>query len=178
MGERRLYEIAVRGGTGAQGSAVALRLAAAGHEVTIGSRDAAKARAAGVELSACAGKTIAGSDNSTAAGAAQIVFLTVPYSAQAATATALFDVLHEKILVDATVPLATDKPARVQLPQGRSAVATLQELAGSAVRVVSALQNVSAAHLRDRQHPVPCDVLVCGNDPAARDIVIGLCADM
>jgi hypothetical protein len=43
------------------------------------------------------------------------------------------------------------------------------------VRVVSAFQNIAAAHLRnDRLGDVTCDVLVCGNDPAARDSIVGI----
>jgi NADPH-dependent F420 reductase len=66
----------------------------------------------------------------------------------------------------------------VQLPAGQSAVAAIQQLAGKTVRVVSAFQSVSAQHLADLAHAVDCDVLVCGDDPGACDLVIALCADM
>jgi NADPH-dependent F420 reductase len=46
------------------------------------------------------------------------------------------------------------------------------------VRVVSAFQNVSAHRLRDLDHGVECDVLVCGDDVAAREVVIALAADI
>src|SRR5262249_14311353 len=77
-----------------------------------------------------------------------------------------------------TVPLVPPKVGTVSLPDGRSAVAAIQQLAGENVRVVSAFQNVSAQHLAELDHGVDCDVLVCGNDRAACDVVIGLCADM
>jgi NADPH-dependent F420 reductase len=175
---QRQWKIAVLGGSGAQGSGVALRLAAAGHEVTIGSRDAQKARTAAAELSARAGKPVAGTDNASATGKAEIVFLTVPYAAQRATVEDVLDRLQGKILVDATVPLLPPKVSVVQLPEGQSAVAAIQQLTGNSVRVVSALQNVSAQHLEDLDHEVDCDVLVCGDDRDACNIVIGLCADM
>jgi NADPH-dependent F420 reductase len=178
MAERRRYEIAILGGTGAQGTGLALRLAAAGHGVTIGSRDADKARGAASGASARTGKAIAGADNRDAAGAAEIVVLTVPYAVQRATVEDVLDQLQGKILVDATVPLVPPKVSVVQLPDGQSAVAAIQALAGKAVRVVSAFQNVSAQHLADLDHAVDCDVLVCGDDQGACDIVIGLCADM
>ena len=73
------FRIAILGGSGAEGSGLALRLAAAGHTVTIGSRSAEKAAAAAVELSALLnGATIAGIDNKSAAGGSEIVILTVP----------------------------------------------------------------------------------------------------
>ena len=177
--ERQHYRIAVLGGTGAQGSGLALRLAAAGHAVTVGSRSADKAHAAAAELSLrLAGQTIAGADNRQAAEGAEIVFLTVPYAVERATVADLQDRLAGKLLVDATVPLVPPKVSVVQLPQGQSAVAAIQQMLGAQVKVVSAFQNVSAQHLSALGHDVDCDVLVCGDDCAACDTVIGLCADI
>jgi 8-hydroxy-5-deazaflavin:NADPH oxidoreductase len=176
--ERQKYKIAILGGTGAQGSGLALRLAVAGHAVTAGSRDAARARTAAAELAARIGKAIAGADNRTAAAAAEIAVLTVPYAAQRATVEEVLAEIQGKILIDATVPLMPPKVGVVQLPEGRSAVAAIQALTGQSVRVVSAFQNVSAQHLGDLAHPVDCDVLVCGDDRAACDTVIALAADM
>jgi 8-hydroxy-5-deazaflavin:NADPH oxidoreductase len=176
--EQRRLKIAVLGGTGAQGSGLALRLSAAGHELTIGSRDAARAGITAAQLSARVGKTIAGGDNRAAAAAAELVILTVPYAVQRATVEQVLDVLQGKILVDSTVPLVPPKVGMVQLPEGQSAVAAIQQLARERVRVVSAFQNVSAQHLSELDHAVDCDVLVCGDDRAACDTVIGLCADI
>ena len=178
MMQRVRYKIAILGGAGAQGTGLALRLATAGHEVTIGSRDADRARAAAAQLSARTAKVIAGTDNAGAAGAAEIVFLAVPYAAQRATVADVLDRLQGKTLVDATVPLVPPKVSVVQLPEGQSAVAAIQAFAGKTVRVVSAFQNVSALHLGDLDHEADCDVLVCGDDQTACDVVIGLCADM
>jgi hypothetical protein len=63
---------------------------------------------------------------------------------------------------------------RVQLPGGESVVVALQRRLGAAVKVVSAFQNVSATHLQDPTHEIDCDVLVCGDDADAREVVIGL----
>jgi NADPH-dependent F420 reductase len=172
--------IAVLGGSGAEGSGLALRLAAAGHHVTIGSRGADKAQAAATELSrqlagtTIAGATIAGATNKAAAREAEIVILTVPYAAQRSVVEEVLEEIRGKILVDATVPLVPPKVSRVQLPEGSSAVAEIQQLAGENVRVVSAFQNVSAHYLKKLDHPVDCDVLVCGDDAAACDLVIEL----
>ncbi len=176
--EQRRFKIAVLGGTGAQGSGLALRLSAAGHELTIGSRDAKRAGITAAQLSARVGKTIAGSDNRAAAAAAELVILTVPYAVQRATVENVLDQLRGKVLVDTTVPLVPPKVGIVQLPEGQSAVAAIQQLAGDTVRVVSAFQNVSAQHLSELDHAVDCDVLVCGDNRAACDTVIGLCTDI
>ncbi|MFT3721123.1 NADPH-dependent F420 reductase [Pseudorhodoferax sp.] len=173
------HTIAVLGGTGAEGSGIALRLAHAGHHVILGSRDADKAARVCAELrQRSPAASLAAAPNAEAAAAAQIVFLTVPHAAQQATVREVQGALAGKILVDATVPLVPPKVARVQLPEGGSAVAAVQKLLGEAVRVVAAFQNVSAHHLRDLAHAPDCDVLVCGDDPEARQTVIGLAADM
>jgi 8-hydroxy-5-deazaflavin:NADPH oxidoreductase len=176
--ERHRCKIAILGGTGALGAALALRLTRAGHEITIGSRDAERARAAAAELGARAARPIAGASNRDAAASAEIAILTVPYAAQRATVDEVADQLQGKVLVDTTVPLVPPKVSVVQLPQAQSAVAAIQQLLGGTVRVVSAFQNVAARHLADPDHAVDCDVLVCGDDRAACELVISLCADL
>lgn len=171
--------IAILGGTGAAGSGLALRWASAGHRVILGSRNPEKAAKVCAELNLRVGsEPISFRDNRAAAAAAEIVVLTVPHAAQRATVEETREVLAGKILVDATVPLVPPKVSRVQLPPGGSAVAAIQHLLGEAVRVVSAFQNVSAHFLRDLAHHVDCDVLVCGDDPAARETVIELARDI
>ena len=178
MTEQRHHRIAILGGTGAQGSGLALRLARVGYPITIGSRDPSRARDAAAELTTRIGKPIAGADYGGACAGAEVVILTVPYAAQRATVEAVRDELQGKILVDATVPLVPPKVSVVALPEGRSAVAAIQELVGNNVRVVSAFQNFSAQHLADLAHPIDCDVLVSGDDRGACDLVIGLCKDI
>ena len=171
--------IGVLGGTGKEGSGLAYRWALAGHEVVIGSRDAGKASAGAAELNQLLGgkAVVRGASNLEAARAA-VVVLTVPYAAQLATADSVADQLVGKILIDVTVPLTPPKVDRVQLPGGESAVVALQRRLGTQVKVVSAFQNVSATHLKDAAHAVDCDVLVCGDDADAREVVIGLARDV
>ena len=171
--------VAVIGGTGAEGSAIALRLAHAGHRAIIGTRDPAKGAKIAGELNQLLGTSaLEWRDNKGAAEAADIVVLTVPYSAQVAMVDGIRDALRGKILVDATVPLVPPKVSRVQLPAGGSAVAMVQARLGDTVRVVSAFQNVSADKLRQLGAEVDCDVLVCADDVGARQIVIDLVADI
>lgn len=169
--------IAVLGGTGAEGSGLAFRWAHAGHRVVVGSRDGARAEAAAAELNALLGRTaVTGHDNAAAAALGDIVVLAVPYAAQQATALAVKDHLAGKVLIDVTVPLMPPKVDRVQLPGGRSAVESLAERLGPQVQVVAAFQNVGAHHLKDLTHAVDCDVLVCADTKAAREVGIALAA--
>jgi len=167
--------IAVLGGTGHEGRGLAMRWAAAAHPVIIGSRDAERARAAAEALMRqVAGSSITGTDNRTAAERCDIAVLTVPYAAHRETLDGVRNALRHKILVDVTVPLVPPKVARVQLPPETSAAMAAQALLGPEVRVVSAFQNVSAHLLKTVGAPVDCDVLVCGDDKEARDVVIAL----
>ena len=103
--------------------------------------------------------------------------LTTPAKNHAPTLEAIKDKVQGKIVVDVTVPLMPPKVRTVQLPEGGSCAKAAQALLGSEVRVVSAFQNVAAAHLADLEHDIDCDVLVCGNDPEAREVVVKLAGD-
>jgi 8-hydroxy-5-deazaflavin:NADPH oxidoreductase len=171
--------IAVIGGTGAEGSAIALRLGNAGYRVIIGTRDTAKGGRVAAELNAIVGAdAIAFAGNAEAAQKADIVILTVPYAAQQATVRGIAAVLAGKILIDATAPLVPPKVSNVQLPPGGSAVAEIQHMLGDKVRVVSAFQNVAAHKLRKLGADVECDVLVCGDDVEARNTTRALISRM
>ncbi len=173
--------IAILGGTGALGSGLALRWAQAGHQVTVGSRDGARATEVAAELtqklSQKVDHPITGMSNEAAAASAELVVITVPYANHAATIESVQCHLEGKILVDVTVPLRPPKVRTVQLPEGGSVAKALQASLGDAVKVVSAFQNVAAAHLADLGHDIDCDVLVCGNDAEARAQVVELAND-
>jgi NADPH-dependent F420 reductase len=170
--------ICVVGGTGAEGSGLALRWAKAGHKVTIGSRDQKKAHATALELNALLGADLlSGEESSSGAAAADIVVLTVPFSAQLSTIEQLASVLNGKVLIDVTVPLVPPKVSLVQLPEADSCIVAAQRKLGDKVRVVSAFQNVSAHKLKDLAAKIDCDVLVASDDKEAREIGIALAED-
>lgn len=172
----RKPSIAVIGGTGALGYGLALRWAKAGCEVIIGSRDAARAAAAAQECAAAAGTRVEGAGSAAAAGRAEVVVVAVPFAAQADTLAQIRDAVQGKVVVDTTVPLVPPKVMRVQLPPEGSAARRAQNALGPGVRVVSAFQNVAAAHLRDLDHALQGDVLVTGDDAEARERVVGMAA--
>jgi NADPH-dependent F420 reductase len=171
-------KIAVLGGTGKEGSGLALRWAHAGHEVVIGSRDAEKAQRVAEELNLALGEAkIAGADNTSAAQHADVAVLTVPYSAHKDTLAGLKDVLQGKVLVDVTVPMNPNDFLRVMVPAGGSASKESQTLLGDGVKVVSAFQNISSTHLKKLDATIDCDVLVCGDDENAKQIGMALVKD-
>jgi len=168
-----LTTIAIIGGTGHLGSAIAWRLAKAGRRVIIGSRAAESAQAKAAEL----GHGLAGMSNADAARAGDIVIVTVPFSAQEVTLREIAPLVAGKIVVETTVPLVPPKVMRVQLPAEGSAAARAAALLGPDARLVSAFHNV-AAHRLAEEGTVDCDVLVFGDEKDAREQVIELARAM
>jgi len=173
--------VGIVGGTGDLGAGLARRLTRAGFRVVIGSRHESQAQAAAETVKAMGSEAgwrtlqVSGASNLDAATAADIIFVTVPFSAHSATLEGIIDAVQDKVVVDVTVPLVPPKVARVQLPEGGSAGQIAQSILGDNVRVVSALQNVAAAHLNGDE-PIDCDVLVTGNNRDARQWVIDILA--
>lgn len=161
--------IAIVGGTGKLGAAIGQRLAKAGRQVIIGSRSAESAQQAADEL----GFGLTGMANVKAAQAGDIVIVTVPFAAQEATLAEIAPHVAGKIVVDTTVPLVPPKVMRVQLPPEGSAAIRAQRLLGDGVTLVSAFHNV-AAHKLATDEEIACDVLVFGDDKAARAKVVEL----
>ena len=166
--------IAILGGTGDLGSALAQRWLAAGYPVVLGSRSKEKAESAAREMQTAGGaQRVSGADNAAAAAAGEIVVVAVPFSNHAAILTEVKPALAGKIVVDAVVPLVPPKVSVVQLPAEGSAAQIAQRIVGPQARVVSAFHNVGAAKLAAGGE-VDCDVLVFGDDKEARDVVIAL----
>ncbi|MDT0509567.1 NADPH-dependent F420 reductase [Novosphingobium sp. MMS21-SN21R] len=161
--------IGVIGGTGNLGAAIAWRLARAGRTVLIGSRKAEAAQEKAAEL----GHGLVGMANADAAAQADLIIVTVPFSAQEATLADIKPHVAGKIVVDTTVPLVPPKVMRVQLPAEGSAAVRAQGLLGEGVTMVSGFHNV-AAHKLAQDIDVGCDVLVFGDDKAARGEVVAL----
>ena len=167
--------IGVLGGTGPQGRGLGRRLAAAGHTVVLGSRDAGRAAEAAAPLAA-AGLPVTGADNATAA-AADVVIVAVPYDGHAALLADLADTLTGRIVVDCVNPLGFDKQGAFPLavPAGSAAQEAAAALPGA--RVVAAFHHVSAVLLEDPAVTTfDSDVLVLGDDREATDIVAALAA--
>ncbi len=170
-------KVAIIGGTGPQGKGLAKRLALAGVDVVIGSRDGDKAAALADELNSMFdGQHLSGCDIASAVQASdEIVVLSVPFSGHNATLEQIKPLLNGKILVDIVVPLAEGNPKAVSMPPEGSATEAAQAVLGDEIPVVGALHNVSAVTLNNLDTPINCDLLVCGNDLAAKKKVMALC---
>jgi 8-hydroxy-5-deazaflavin:NADPH oxidoreductase len=170
-----LLTIGVLGGTGKEGKGLAYRWAKAGYRVLIGSRSSEKAVKTASEIMELleGSSSVVGTTNPEAAEQADIVVLTIPYSAHRETLESVKSALKGKILVDVTAPLVPPKLSKVQMPPAGSAAQEAKEILGEEVQVVTAFQNVSHEYLMGEED-VECDVLVTGTSKKARAEVLRL----
>jgi 8-hydroxy-5-deazaflavin:NADPH oxidoreductase len=163
------------GGTGIEGRGLALRFAAAGAEVLIGSRSPERAVKVAAEYNAVLGaESVRGLENSAVVTSADIVFLTVPFDqAPDAVRSILSTVRPGQVLVDVTVPLSfqSGKIEYVEFPEGSSAE-RIASILPQEVKLVGAFKELPAHVLGDLGIVLDCDVLVCGNSSEARDKVM------
>src|ERR1035437_9513892 len=167
--------IAIVGGTGPEGSGLALRWVRAGESVIIGSRDADRAKAKAAQIAEQVGPlgSVEGVDNATAVKMSDIVVLTVPFAGQAKLLKQLKPSFRAgTVLMDATVPLAAaigGRPTRVLGVWQGSAAEQAAEIIGKNVAVAGAFHSLSATLLNSYQD-VDCDVIVCSDDDNARQV--------
>lgn len=161
-------KIAILGGTGKEGKGLARRLARAGLQVIIGSRDGERAGLAARELSQAAGVAVEGCENLEAARRADAAVLCVPFSAHLDTLEQVGGALQGKLLIDVAVPLAPGDPTRYNPPPEGSALAQAQRLLAGVCPVVGAFQSIAARSM-NAEGPLDSDVFVLGDDPQAKE---------
>ena len=170
--------VGILGGTGPLGRGLALRLAASGSDVVVGSRDAERAASVVADVVAAwpdRGLAIAGAGNEEAAEAETVVLAT-PWDAAVPTARALAGALDGKVVVsvaNALVRQGREMQALV-LPRGSVAAGVQAVLPGSAV--AAAGHHLPAARLADLDDDLRADVLVCADDDRALEAAAGLFA--
>jgi len=173
--ETLLLTIAVLGGTGREGKGLAYRWAKAGYQVLIGSRYSEKAVTVASEIMELleGESSVVGTTNQEAAGQANIVVVTVPYSGHRELFESVREALNGKLVIDTTVPLVPPKVRKVQMPAAGSAAQEAKEILGENVEVVAAFQNVPYEYLLGDEE-VECDVLVTGSSKKAREEALRL----
>jgi hypothetical protein len=169
-------KLAFIGGTGPEGLGIAMRMAAAGHAVAIGSRSAERGEeGAATVRAAVPTATATGGANADVVVDADVIFLTFPYSGQQATLESLGAALDGKIVCNVVAPLEFQQgvgAVALNVPGNSALQESMAQLPNA--RLVSAFQNMSAEELQHLDHPIDCDVLVCGRDTEAKQVVIGL----
>ena len=162
-------KVAIIGGTGAFGRALAERLRDLGHEVAVGSRDHQRGWERGVELG------IRGGSNEEIVAGADLVVLAVKSNAAIETSRGLAGAIGDTpVLCVASDLLFTENG----VSPGRGELSLAEELAQVIpAPVASGLQSVSATQLAG-DGPLDQDALICGDDERAKKPALELAAKL
>jgi hypothetical protein len=167
-------------GTGEEGKGIALRLAAVGNRVAIGSRSAERANRQALEINQQIGDALVqGMDNHELIKTCDTLFLTVPYiHSQQVISEYQKELSQDQILVDVTVPIVFDKGPRLVDLGNQSGAEHLQGLLPSGPAVVAAFKTLPAHLLCDIGLPLDCDEFVCSDSSEAKLRVLELVGKM
>src|SRR5256712_6205225 len=165
---------AILGGTGKEGAGLATRWALVGHSIIIGSRDRERAKTKATELREHTHRVpIIGESNAEAARLGTVIVIALPAQGLAATLPEVRDGCRGKVVVSAVVPLTFGGPRLFTPPPAGSAAEEVQALLPEA-RVVAAFHHIAAHELADAEYPIECDLLICGQEAAAKETVTQL----
>lgn len=172
--------VGIVGGTGPAGRGLATRLAAAGHSVTIGSRDAARADEVTRALVArWPDRTLAVTGATNAAAAeAEVVVVATPWDAAYATVRELAEQLRDAVVVSMVNALAKQGREMVPLIPPRGSMAAEVQAAAPGALVAAAFHHLPASEMEDLGSALESDVLVCSDHPRATEATLALIGDM
>jgi NADPH-dependent F420 reductase len=161
-------KVAVIGGTGDLGFALATRWSKSGIQVVIGSREQAKAEDAAQKLrDIVPAADVKGADNATAAGDAGVVLVAVPFSGLVPIYKSIADSLSpETIVIDATVPVEASLGGKATHVFGvweGSAAQLGKAFLPKETKMCAAFHTLSASAVADLETALEGDVLVCGS---------------
>jgi NADPH-dependent F420 reductase len=171
--------VAILGGTGKEGTGLALRWARAGHRILIGSRSAERAAEHARGLSRqLPGGVFEGATNEAASREGDLVVVAVPHAGHRELLAALRPALAGKVVLETVVPLEFGGPRLYAPPPEGSAAEEAQAVLGPEVRVTAGLHALAAHELTSLDHALDADVLLCGDDAAAKAAAGRLIADL
>ena len=177
-GEISSMNVAILGGTGKEGAGLAARWAQAGHAIVIGSRDAERARAKAAELRQATGaEAISGESNQAAARQGAVIVLALPAQGLASTLPELREGCAGKVVISTVVPLTFGGGRLFTPPAAGSSAEEAQALLPEG-KVVAAFHHIAAHELSSTEHAIDCDLLLCGGDAAAKQVVADLATSM
>ena len=159
--------VAVVGGTGSFGKAMAARFAQAGVEVVIGSRDAERARAIAAELG------VEGAANPDAVHGADLIVLATKADAAVETARELRGAIGTTPVLSVAAELSFGPGGVKPTARPTSIAQRIQDELDAPV--AAGLHSIAASNLGGDAVPDE-DVLVCGDDPGAKQLALELAA--
>ena len=165
-----MSSVGILGGTGPAGQGVAIRLASAGYDVVLGSRDAERAAGVAAALAPRGVGAVTGADNSRAA-ACDVVVVATPWDSAVATVAALRAELEGKVVISMVNALAREGRELVPLYPPRGSMAAQIAYALPQSRVVGAFHHLPASEMVNLDSGLEADVVVFGDVADARETV-------
>ena len=170
--------IAILGGTGKEGAGLASRWALVGHSIIIGSRDQERAKTKATELREHTHKVpIIGESNAEAARLGTVIVVALPAQGLETTLPEVRDGCRGKVVISTVVSLTFGGPRLFTPPPAGSSAEQVQALLPDA-QVVAAFHHIAAHELSETDHPIECDLLLCGADAVAKETVGELARSM
>src|SRR5881296_2935875 len=165
--------IAILGGTGKEGSGLAMRWAMVGHSIIIGSRDPARAHEKAVEMRERTKKlAIVGKENAEAAALGDVVVVALPATGLATTLPPARAACRGKVVVSTVVPLTFGGPRLFTPPPAGSSAEEVQALLPEA-KVVAAFHHIAAHELAEAEHGAKAVVSELARSMDVRAIDVG-----
>lgn len=162
--------VGILGGTGPAGRGVAIRLASAGYDVMLGSRDATRAEVTAATLMPRGTGVVRGATNEAAAEC-ELVIVATPWDAAVATVSALRSSLAHKTVISMVNALAREGKEVVPLYPSRGSMAAQLAFALPESRIVAAFHHLPAKQMEDLDSQLDADVILCSDDERACDEV-------
>lgn len=165
--------VGILGGTGPAGRGVAIRLASAGYDVLLGSRDATRAETIATTLLARGSGVVRGATNEAAADC-EVVIVATPWDSAVATARGLRDALAGKVVISMVNALAREGKEVVPLYPSRGSMVAQLAYALPASTLVGAFHHLPASAMEDLDSGLEADVAIVGDDAGARESVAAM----
>jgi NADPH-dependent F420 reductase len=169
--------VGVLGGTGPAGRGVAIRLASAGYDVILGSRDEVRASVTASALLPRGEGVVRGATNDVAADC-ELVIVATPYDSAIATVKALRSALVGKVVISMVNALAREGKEMVPLYPARGSMAAQLAFALPESAIVGAFHHLPASEMEDLDSVLDADVMIFSDDGPARDVVAALVNDV
>jgi 8-hydroxy-5-deazaflavin:NADPH oxidoreductase len=169
--------VGVLGGTGPAGRGVAIRLASAGYDVILGSRDATRAEVTASTLLARGEGVVRGASNEVAADC-ELVVVATPWDSSVATVSALKSRLAGKVVISMVNALVREGKELVPLYPPRGSMAAQIAFALPESIIVGAFHHLPASEMENLDSGLDADVVIFSDSAEARDVVAEIVNDM
>lgn len=173
-------KVGILGGTGPAGRGLGLRLAVAGHDVVLGSRNRNRAELTALELLEKAPATelsLVGDENAQAA-AAELVIVGTPWDSAVTTTTSLREELSGKVVISMAVALVKQGREMMPITMPRGSMSGMLQASLPQSQIVGAFHHLPAAELENLHSGLESDVLVCSDHDDATHTALDLVSSM